>query len=297
MTNGDRAGADAVAPAALSDESLWPVLGAIGLGVAVCTMIVDDAGTAVDYRFDEVNEHFAEMTGLADPVGRTALELVPGLEQVWVDTYARVGLGGETLQFEQESAVMRRWFEVSATPLPRPGRLMIVFTDQTERRRAQEAVRRQDDVLRQIADDLPVMLWATNINGQFAFVNQTFRDYFGVPRSQGGLTHWRLPTHPDDGDRHLGEFSAAVDARRDYFACVRVRRSDGEWRSVESWGRPRFDDVGDYVGHLGGAIDVTERIDAEQQRELLLERERQGRARAEILERYAVAARDLLDER
>ena len=141
-----RSRADKPVSWAVADEALWPVIEAIGLGFAACTIVVDDDddAQAVDYRFDAVNTHFTVMTGLVDPVGRTALELVPGLERVWVETYARVGLGRDTLQFEQGSEVMGRWFDVSATPLPEYGRFAIVFTDQTARRRAQEAVRRRE---------------------------------------------------------------------------------------------------------------------------------------------------------
>ena len=72
----------------------------IDQGFCVCQMIVDESGTAVDYRFLEINEAFCGMTGLpTDAVGRTALEMVPNLEPRWVDTYARVGLGGQALRF------------------------------------------------------------------------------------------------------------------------------------------------------------------------------------------------------
>ncbi len=286
-----RSRADKPVSRAVADEALWPVIEAIGLGFAACTIVVDDDddAQAVDYRFDAVNTHFTAMTGLVDPVGRTALELVPGLERVWVETYARVGLGRETLQFEQGSEVMGRWFDVSATPLPEYGRFAIVFTDQTARRRAQEAVRRRDDDIRQIADELPVMVWLTDAKGVFAFVNQTFSEYFGATRTTVTHPDWRLPTHPDDGDAHLADFFRAVEAGDDFATCVRVRRADGEWRSVETWGRPRFDAAGDYLGHVGGAVDVTERVEAEGQREALLQRERDARLKAEILERHAVA--------
>jgi GAF domain len=88
----------------------------------------------VDYRFDAVNALFEQMTGLVDPVGRTARELVPELETHWIDAYARVALLGETLRFEQGSDVMGRWFDVFATPVGTAGRFAIVFKDQTARR-------------------------------------------------------------------------------------------------------------------------------------------------------------------
>jgi hypothetical protein len=84
---------------------------------------------------------FEAMTGLIDPVGRTALDLVPGLERRWVETYARVAFGGEPLRFQEGSPAMGRTFDVFATPVEPRGRFALVFNDITEREQA-EAMRR-----------------------------------------------------------------------------------------------------------------------------------------------------------
>ena len=62
-------------------------------GYCLCEMIRDADGRAVDYRFLETNSQFERMTGLSNVRHRTARELVPGLEQAWVDTYDRVARG------------------------------------------------------------------------------------------------------------------------------------------------------------------------------------------------------------
>ena len=100
-----------------SEAELRQVFASIDEGFCVCEMVVDDLGRAVDYRFVAINPAFEAMTGLVDAPGQTARELVPDLEQDWIETYARVGLDGETLRFEQGSEAMGRWFDVFATPL------------------------------------------------------------------------------------------------------------------------------------------------------------------------------------
>ncbi len=108
-------------------------------GFSLCEMIVDESGRAVDYRFIEVNGVFEEMTGLANAAGHTARELVPGLEDYWIETYARVGLGGESLRLENGSEAMGRWFDVYASPFgPKgSGKFAVVFKDITRRREAE----------------------------------------------------------------------------------------------------------------------------------------------------------------
>jgi PAS domain S-box-containing protein len=119
-------------------------------GFCLGEMIVDDQGRPIDYRFLEVNARFEEQTGLVDPVGKTALELVPSLERHWIETYARVGLGGETLRFESDSESMGRWFDVYASPVQPAGcgQFVIVFRDASDRRRAEEALRQSEEAER-----------------------------------------------------------------------------------------------------------------------------------------------------
>jgi PAS domain S-box-containing protein len=113
------------------------VFSSIDEGYCLCEMILDDEGRPIDYRFLEVNALFESMTGLVDPVGHTARELVPSLEDHWVDTYGRVALQGEARRFESGSDAMGRWFDVFATPVEPWGRFALVFKDVTERREAQ----------------------------------------------------------------------------------------------------------------------------------------------------------------
>ena len=92
------------------------------------------------------------MTGLADAVGHTAMELVPDLEREWVEVYARAAIGGERLRFEQGSAAMGRWFDVFTMPVSGEGRFAIVFKDDTERHRAEIELRDSQEQLRRLAD-------------------------------------------------------------------------------------------------------------------------------------------------
>ncbi len=127
-----------------TEARLRAVFSAIDEGYCLCELVLDDAGRPVDYRFLEANPLFAAMTGLTEPEGRTARELVPGLEAHWVETYSRVALGGEPLRFEQGSQAMGRWFDVFATPVAPRGRFALVFKDVTQRKRADETLRRSE---------------------------------------------------------------------------------------------------------------------------------------------------------
>lgn len=85
-------------------------------GFALHEIICDDEGRPIDYRFLAVNPAFERLTGLkaADIVGRTVLEVLPGTEKYWIDTYGKVALTGEPTFFENFSAELNSHFEVTA---------------------------------------------------------------------------------------------------------------------------------------------------------------------------------------
>lgn len=125
-----------------SESSLHALFDSIDEGFCICEIVVDDGGIATDYRFLKTNPLFEQMTGLIDAEGKTALELVPDLEPTWVEKYARVGLGGETLRFEQGSEAMGRWFDVFSMPLEGLRQFAIVFKDQTARRTTERVLQK-----------------------------------------------------------------------------------------------------------------------------------------------------------
>lgn len=127
-----------------SDRRYRTLVGSMDHAFALCEMVVDGRGQPTDYRILEANAAFSTMTGVGmDPVGRTARELVPTLEDAWVERYARVGLGRETLRFQGEVSALGRWLDVYAAPTEPEGagRFTLLFQDVTAQRVTQDALR------------------------------------------------------------------------------------------------------------------------------------------------------------
>jgi PAS domain S-box-containing protein len=114
-------------------------------GVALHEVVLDDAGRPVDYRFLDVNRAFVSILGLRkrDIVGKTVREVLPGVEQAWIDRYGEVALTGVAQRFEDHASALGRWFEVAAYS-PQPGQFVTVVTDITYRKQAEEALRQQN---------------------------------------------------------------------------------------------------------------------------------------------------------
>ncbi len=272
---------------AAGEQHLRDLFDSVDEGYCLAEMVLDDAGEAVDYRFLEVNARFEAMTGLADAVGRTARELVPGLEDVWVRTYARVALDGVTTRFEQGSAVMGRWFDVHAVPARPRGRFALVFRDETARRQAEEALRRSEALARATADDLrertaflteltsllPGLLRVEDVEqGRTVLVGGRTESVVGRPAedlladleaSGGDLLS---AVHPDDVAAYRAHTRSLADLADGQTATLefRVRHADGSWRwlSARDVVLDRGDD-GRVRRVLGFATDVTDAKAAE----------------------------------
>lgn len=143
-----------------SEERFRSVFEAMNEGFCLVEPVFDAAGRAVDYRYLMANPAIEHHMGLKDVVGRTAREVMPHHETHWVEAYARVAATGETFRGEGQVEDLGRWFEVSAFRVGDPalGHVGILFSDASDRHRADEALRdadrRKDEFLALLAHEL-----------------------------------------------------------------------------------------------------------------------------------------------
>ena len=183
-----------------SEARYRKLLGSIDQGFCVIEMLLDAQGHPHDYRFLEANGVFERQTGLADVIGRTARELVPGLEAHWAQRYGQVALTGRPLRFTEESPAMGRWFDVYATPTGEPGSMQValLFNDITDRMRTEERLRRNEERYRAFVANSTEGIWRMEFdppvdtrlppeeqarqvlrNGRFAECNDAFARMYG----------------------------------------------------------------------------------------------------------------------
>lgn len=82
-------------------------------------MVLDESGKPVDYIFLDVNHAFELQTGLkkADILNRSIREVTPDIgkdEFDWITAYGKLAMEGGTLEFEDYSGSLDKWYKVSA---------------------------------------------------------------------------------------------------------------------------------------------------------------------------------------
>jgi PAS domain S-box-containing protein len=110
-------------------------------GFALHDIILGPKGDPVNYRFVDVNPAFERMTGLKRQaiIGKTVLEIMPGTERQWIETYGRVALTGKPVFFENFSSELDKYFEVTSFR-PAPNQFACIFSDITERKRTEQVL-------------------------------------------------------------------------------------------------------------------------------------------------------------
>ncbi|OUL31675.1 histidine kinase [Nostoc sp. RF31YmG] len=96
---------------------------------------------------------------------------------------------------------------------------------------------------------------------------------------------WANQVHPDDLVETRAKFQQAITEKKEYHHEYRLRWSDGSIHWVEARGKFTYDSQGNPKHSIGAVIDITERKQAEQEREQLLERERIARNQVETAQR------------
>jgi PAS domain S-box-containing protein len=142
--------------------------------------------------------------------------------------------------------------------------LVKVAMDLTGEQHDETQNREPDAKFREAADHLPLGVWVHDEEGRGSFANQAYRSFFGLDDQTFKDGDWRDLLHPEDRSAYVEEFQAAVHNRVPFHRVVRARRSDGQWRSLECWAMPRSGFTGQYLGHMGTCVDVTERESTEQ---------------------------------
>jgi PAS domain S-box-containing protein len=104
-------------------------------------IINNERGEAVDYEFIEMNPAFEDLTGMIaqNACGKTAKEILPEIENYWIENYGKVANNGISLSFSNYNKTLNRHYNVYAY-CPRKGYFAVIFNDITEQKKVSDKI-------------------------------------------------------------------------------------------------------------------------------------------------------------
>jgi PAS domain S-box-containing protein len=154
-------------------------------------------------------------------------------------------------------------------PTERDRLLLGVGANQTavvvQRRRAEEQLKEAELRWRSLAEALPNLVWTDSPDGQCDYLSSQWGTYTGIPESELlGLAWLERVIHPDDRERTLACWMAAVEDKGVYDLEFRIRRHDGQYRWFKTRGTPIRDAQGNIVKWFGTCTDIENQKQAQE---------------------------------
>ncbi|WP_052959029.1 PAS domain-containing protein [Methanoculleus sediminis] len=246
------------------------------IGYAHCEIVVDAAGKPVDYIYLEVNRAFEQFTGRAreDVLNRKVTEILAPEEAAGIIAlYGNVALTGGSTTFQYPVPTLSKWFEVTAFSSQR-GHVTTFFTDITERKRAEKALRESEERYRRLFEDDLTGDFLTALDGRILACNPAFARIFGFASIEDALDTNIGDLYEDAGDRDRLLARLRKEGKVENEGRVRKRRDGTRIHVVENM-VGRFSADGELIETQGYVYDDSERKRAE---EALRESEERFRA-------------------
>jgi PAS domain S-box-containing protein len=193
-------------------------------GINVIEKVATGPNERIDFRYILTNPAFEKITGLTDVIGKTVIEVWPGVNDSTMQVYENILKTGQSVRFETYEKTLGRWFSVYAFPIDEPAlkRIAIILNDisvikkSEEIRlregvarkeylsRAEEALRESERKYRDLFDSIDEgfciieVLFDDNdrpLDYRFLEVNQAFERQTGLVDAAGRCMRDTVPDH------------------------------------------------------------------------------------------------------
>jgi PAS domain S-box-containing protein len=246
-----------------SEERYRALFESMDEAYAVVEVLQDEDGHWNDFLFLQANRAFLTHTGMPYPVGRTATDLLGTPNPRWAEAYGRVAETGEPARWEDSEPAVGRVFDLNAFRLGGAGsrRVAVLFTDITERKRAELALRQSEERFRSVSESGVVAIAFFSIGGAITDANDAFLNLVGYTRGEmeAGEVRWDRLTPPEwmpqtrEAVRQYERTGRIEPYEKEYF------RKSGE-RFWALFGGRRIESSGEGVAFV---LDITARKQAE----------------------------------
>jgi PAS domain S-box-containing protein len=239
-----------------------------------------------EWEFTFLNEHAEHLLEhAADAIeGANIWAMFPEAQgTVFQKQYERAVANEEAVQFEAFYPAHSRWYRVHAYPFE--DGLSVFFSDVTERKRAEQALRESEEKYRTVVENVKDVVFRTDTEGRLTFLNPAWKEATGHSIEVALGQPIEAFVHDADEEADWAEYEAMLRGEKDFCRYeVQFKGADGVPRWMEVFARPMRGGDGTVVGTSGTLHDVSKWREAEEQMRKALNKERElGRLKSRFV--------------
>ncbi|HSP45988.1 MAG TPA: PAS domain S-box protein, partial [Chthoniobacterales bacterium] len=138
-----------------------------------------------------------------------------------------------------------------------------VTRDITARRRAESALRASEERFRNMADNIPQVIWTNDGEGTANYFNKRWFDYSGLSQEESYGRGWEAIVHPEDAPASIERWRRALAKGEVFDAEYRLRGADGQYRWFIGRNVPIGNGDAGVPSWFGSATDINESKETE----------------------------------
>ncbi len=141
---------------------------------------------SADYKIEFMNSRLIERTG-RNAVGEDCYRALHDLDEICPWCVNERVFAGETVRWEVQSPKDQRWYHIVNTPIGHPDgsvSKMAMIRDISERKLGEIALRERENRFRQLFESASDLIYRTDPNGRFTFVNPIAIDLTGYSKDE-----------------------------------------------------------------------------------------------------------------
>jgi PAS domain S-box-containing protein len=142
--------------------------------------------------------------------------------------------------------------------------------DITDRKQIEDRLSASVAEFQTVTNAAPALVWVCSGTGQNIFMNERWHEFTGQTVEEAEGHGWAGAMHPEDAERILPYWQHCRETGETYEGEVRYRRRDGEYRWHAFRALPHAGPDGAIEKWFGVSVDIHERKEWEEHRELLI---------------------------